>query len=325
MNHKASFPFTPASLSFALAISMISGTLVYASQGTESALESVTTLEIESAASEPITQEAITAAIEEYVRAIYAGDDKTARSRTHTELARQSVADTYWGQPSKEWVRPYSQDDLKLVGTSHNKTRTDIPEDGRCDIQIFDIAQRTASAAVVMEDAVDYLHMIHFEGRWIIADSAMIILDQAGDTPPEITSSEKADRPTRDYADIEKVVRDYCVGFYETNGSKVQRTCHTSLSKRALEHSDPGDFDFLREITYEEIKILGNTFNKTFGFDPETARCEIEIYEVRENVAAVKMTGTVWFDYFHLLKVNNKWQIVNIMFETLPRGEWLDV
>jgi len=43
---------------------------------------------------------------------------------------------------------------------------------------------------------------------------------------------------------------------------------------------------------------------------------------VRENVAAVKMTGTIWFDYFHMLKLNGKWQIVNIMFETLPRNEW---
>ncbi len=278
--------------------------------------------ESDSKASEPITKQAITDAIEEYVRARYAGDLETLRARTHPDIARRTVADTYWEQPSKDWVKPSTQEQLSFAPTSLNKARMDNPESGRCDIQVFDITQRTASAAVEMEDAVDYLHMIHFDGRWVIADSAVINLDNPGDTPPAITESETAGRQSRDHKAIEKLARDYCVGFYQINGKKVQRTCHTGLSKRVVEHADAGNFDYLREITYEEIEILGNTFNKSFGFNPDTARVDIDIYEVRENVAAVKMTGTIWFDYFHMLKLNGKWQIVNIMFETLPRNQW---
>jgi|GEM_PF-1283511 len=276
-------------------------------------------------ASEPITEAAITAAIEEYVRAKYAGDEKTLRSRTHQVLARRAVASHYWDQPTKDWVRPFTQDHLKFYATSYNQTRMDTPEDGRCEIEVFDIAQRTASARVIMEDVVDYLHMIHYEGRWIIADSGVIILESLGAKPPAKSSPEIAGKPTDNYAQIEQIVRDYCVGFYELDGQKVQNTCHPSLSKRVVEQAEPLDIEYLREITYEEIEILGNTFNKEFNFDPETARCEIEIYEVRKNVAAVKMTGTIWFDYFHLLKVNGQWQIVNIMFEGLPRDEWVDI
>jgi hypothetical protein len=37
------------------------------------------------------------------------------------------------------------------------------------------------------------------------------------------------------------------------------------------------------------------------------------------------MTGAVWFDYFHMMKVNGEWSIVNIMYESLDRSRWADV
>jgi len=330
MNTRLPAPFTAAPLSAAITISLISATLALANQSNSRPHTAATQI-VEAAPksepiTEPITQAAISAAIEEYARAKYAGDLETLRSRTHPDIARRTVADTYWQQPSKDWVKPSTQEQLNFAATPLNKARMDNPESGKCDIQVFDIAQRTASAAVVMEDAVDYLHMIHFDGRWVIADSAFIDLNP-GDTPPPITEPETAGRQSRDHKAIEKLARDYCVGFYQINGKKVQRTCNTGLSKRVVEHAKikgSDDFDYLREITYEEIEILGNTFNKSFGFNPDTARVDIEIYQVRENVAAVKMTGTIWFDYFHMLKLNGQWQIVNIMFETLTRDQWED-
>tara|TARA_R110002072_G_scaffold42064_10_gene117935 strand:- start:75354 stop:76352 length:999 start_codon:yes stop_codon:yes gene_type:complete len=318
-------PSRPLAAALAGFLTMIATPAIAAEHTIEQTHNQTTALTSEQADAEPITEAAITAAIEEYVRAKYTGDNETVRSRTHSVLARRAVSSHYWGEPTKDWVRPYTQDHLKFYGTSLNQTRTDTPEDGRCEIEIFDIAQRTASARVIMEDVVDYLHMIHFEGRWLIADSGVIILDPVGDKPPAKSSPEIAGKPTDNYAQIEQIVRDYCVGFYELDGQKVQSTCHTLLSKRVVEQAEPVDIEYLREITYEEIEILGNTFNKEFNFDPETARCEIEIYEVRKNVAAVKMTGTIWFDYIHLLKVNGQWQIVNIMFEGLPRDEWVDI
>jgi len=129
-----------------------------------------------------------------------------------------------------------------------------------------------------------------------------------------------SDLPTdRDEDKIRKVIRDYCMGFYEIDGDKVQDTCHPILSKRVVEQWPEGDqFNFFRAITWEEIRILGYTFNKAFGFKPETARCDIDIYEIRDNIAIAKLTGAVWFDYLQLMKVRGEWKITNIIFEPLP-------
>lgn len=272
----------------------------------------------EPASAEPITEEAVASAIEEYVRARYAGDADRTKARVHHDIARRAVTDRYWGQPSKEWVRPYTQDQLGFYADPKSPQRLENPGSGRCEIEVFDIEQRTASARVIMEDVVDYLHMIHVDGRWLIGDSAVIILDAPGDRPPAISE--------RHEEAVTRIARDYCVGFYQTDGGKVQSTCHPSLSKRAVEHAQLSNgeaFDYLSQITWEEIRILGETFNRHWGFD-ESARCEIEIYEIRGDIAAAKMTGSVWFDYFHLMRVNGEWSIVNIMYESLDKSRWTD-
>ncbi len=262
-------------------------------------------------AEEAVNADRVESAIREYVQAKYAGDDDRVRARAHHDIARRTVMDTYWGRPSDEWVRPYTHDVLQFYGTPRNETKRDDPTTGRCEIKVFDVESRSAAALVVMEDVVDFLHLAHFDGRWVIADSSVIILDEAGDAPPAPTHEGEQE--------ILRVIRDYCIGFYEIDGDKVQATCHPILSKRSVEHwGDADGFDYFRPITWEEIRILGETFNTAFGFDPETNRCEIEIYEIRDNIAIAKLTGAVWFDYMQLMRINGEWTIVNILFESLP-------
>lgn len=262
---------------------------------------------------EDVSVAAVESAIEDYVRAKYAGDVQGVQERAHEDIARRTVMDTYWGRPSDEWVRPYTHHVLQFYGTQYNEVRLDDPEDGRCEIEVFDVEEKTASAVVVMEDVVDYLHMILFDGEWVIADSAVIILDEAGDEPPAVTDEDRSE--------IAQLVEDYCMGFYAVDGDKVQGTCHPILSKRVVERVQGLDFDYLRSITFEEIRILGETFNADGNFDTDD-RAEVDVYEIRGNVAAAKLTASVWFDYFHILRVNGEWTIVNIMFEGLARDRW---
>lgn len=317
MNSKKHRIASPFAFSAAITVASLSGLLVASGQASAHTLHAETSVQAPRA--EPISEEAITKAIEEYVRARYAGDVETATSRLHENIARRMVADNYWGQRSKEWVRPFTRDLIAFYADPNSAQRLDNPSEGRCEIEVFDLEQRTASARVIMEDAVDYLHMIHLNGRWVVGDSAVIILDEPGGRVPAVSK--------RHEEAVTTVSRDYCVGFYEIDGDKVQSTCHPSLSKRSVEQvelSDGTQFDHLSGITWEEINILGQTFNKNWGFDTD-ARCEIEIYEIRGNIAAAKMTGAVWFDYFHLMEVNGEWSIVNIMYESLDRSRWADV
>jgi len=308
MTIKLTQPFTRVPFLLAISISIASATLAIAGQGS---IESKNTNPTQIMESKP--KAAISNAIKEYAIARYAGDVQGVRSRLHPALASRTISDTYWGQPSDEWVRPLTFEGTSFLKTSVNRVLLDNPNSGRVEVTVHDIAQITAAATLISEDRIEMLHLILFNDQWLIADIVTNFLSNPGDKATAKT--------TRHDESITKILTDYCVGFYEIDGQKVQNTCHPILSKRAVEHNDEGNFDFLQQITYEEIKILGETFNKSFGFEPD-ARCVVEIYEVRGDIAIAKMTGTVWFDYFQLLKVDNEWTIINIMFESLPRDQW---
>ena len=312
MNSKARHLPSPFALVLAVGVSLASGALVSADrlENRSSSAEQKTT----HAASEPVREGAIASAIESYVRAKYAGDVEGIQSRAHHDIARRARSDTYWGQPSTEWVRTMHWDDFRHLGTEMNRAKRDDPENGRCDIEVFDIEQFTAAARVITDDTIEYLHMMLFDGRWVIADASVIPLPSVGATPPAV--SKKHTEAVR------RVVHDYCMGFYELDGKKVQGTCHPSLSKRTVDTAEHGGFNTMQSISWEEIGLLGEHFNRHWGFDPETARCEIEVYEIRRGVAIAKLTGTVWFDYFQLMEINGEWSIVNIMYESLDRSRW---
>ena len=254
---------------------------------------------------------AVTETLETYARARAEGDVTGAKSCVHHDVARRVLSRTFWGQPSDDWVRPLNHDQFGVLARSDSPARRNDPESAKAEVEVFDIATESASAIIAMDDITEIVHMVRFDGSWLIADSVVI----PSHTPP-------APATEADLSQIEQVAVDYTMGFYEIDGDKVQGTCHSDLSKRCHERETEGGFEFLSRITWEEIRLLGNTFNRRFGFSPESARKDVEIYYADAHNAAAKLTGASWFDYLHLMKVNDEWKIVNIIYEPLPREQW---
>jgi len=124
-----------------------------------------------------------------------------------------------------------------------------------------------------------------------------------------------ADDPTNDHAAVRDTITDYVMGFYERAPDRVQSSIHPDLAKRWVCDNFWGQpHEWLEPITYEEMRPLAMHFNAGGGFDPNTARKDIEIYEVSDSVASAKLTGAIWFDYFHLAKVKGEWSVVNVLW-----------
>ncbi|GAB5495256.1 MAG: hypothetical protein Phyf2KO_03360 [Phycisphaerales bacterium] len=239
----------------------------------------------------------------------YEGDSEGLKKAVHHDAARRTIANHYWGQPSDEWIRPLAYDLFDAAGGPQDFHKRIDPENGTNEVAVFDTASFTASAMLEMDRTIELVHAVEFEGEWVIADALVIDKGVTGEATEE------------DKAEIEQLIRDYVVGFYEIDGDKVQSTCHTGLSKRTVEHTQEGKVGFFRPITYEEIYLLAETFNRHFNFSP-SARCEIDIYYADDKHAAAKVLAASWFDYFQIAKVEGEWTIVNIMFEGLPEDQW---
>ena len=65
--------------------------------------------------------------------------------------------------------------------------------------------------------------------------------------------------------------------------------------------------------------LRATTYNDD-GHIPANAPKKIELFEVLDKTASAKLTANWGVDYFHLAKVDGKWQIMNVLWQSQPEN-----
>ncbi len=107
---------------------------------------------------------------------------------------------------------------------------------------------------------------------------------------------------------------DYVEGIYEVDPSRIERSVHPNLAKRGFYmDSDYQEYP----MNYDQLVELAGKYNKE-GKIPEDAPKEIEILDLLDQTASVKLTAEWGIDYMHLAKYDSKWKIVNVLWQSHP-------
>ena len=117
----------------------------------------------------------------------------------------------------------------------------------------------------------------------------------------------------------EKAVRaailDYVEGVYELEPKRIERSVHPELAKRGYYQRDGAWVEV--PMTFSQLVELAATYNED-GHIPADAPKKIELFEVLDKTASAKLTANWGVDYFHLAKVDGKWQIMNVLWQSQP-------
>ena len=123
-----------------------------------------------------------------------------------------------------------------------------------------------------------------------------------------------------DVEGITQASRDYIEGWYSADAERMQRALHPDLVKRTLMHDEQRDTWLLRRPTTAE-GMVEHTRDGGGSWVSEPERTfEIVILDVFRHIASVKVTSRDMMDYLHLVKLNDRWSIVNVLWE-LREGE----
>ena len=135
--------------------------------------------------------------------------------------------------------------------------------------------------------------------------------------PMDVSSSIPA---PEDIEGITQASRDYIEGWYSANAERMQRSLHPDLVKRTLTHDVQKDTWLIRQPTTAE-EMVEHTRTGGGSWVPEPERTfEIVILDVFRHIASVKVLSRDMMDYLHLVKLNDRWSIVNVLWE-LREGE----
>ena len=119
----------------------------------------------------------------------------------------------------------------------------------------------------------------------------------------------------QDSIEIKQVALDYIESQHKPNPLQMQGALHPRMVKRTFWKDKATNKEYLREATAESIVLLAESYNKNGDKFPATPKKDVKFLDVSQKVASVKLTADDWIDYMHIVKLNGKWQIVNVLWE----------
>lgn len=139
--------------------------------------------------------------------------------------------------------------------------------------------------------------------RWMLMAAGLALL--TGWVTGQRAQASAADREA-----VRQAVLDYVEGVYNVDPTRIERSVHPRMAKLGF-FRGPDDADYRdgSAMTFERLKDVARNFNRE-GRVPQDAPKQIDIYEVLDKTASVKLTAHWGVDYMHLAKLDGRWMII---------------
>lgn len=139
---------------------------------------------------------------------------------------------------------------------------------------------------------------------WIPSALAFVVLVASAMTPPGqfgVTPDEMRVRAT---------VLDYVEGIYDRDAERVGRALHPDM-RRHVQATRPGEGG-ADVLDREELVSLA-AGRRCDARMPRSGPRRVMVFELHDNVAAVRLTAAWGVDLLHLAKEDGRWRIVGIV------------
>lgn len=120
----------------------------------------------------------------------------------------------------------------------------------------------------------------------------------------------------KEKAAVEAAVLDYVEALYNVEPERVEQSVHQELRKRGYYYNK--DAYHQADMSFAQLKDLAARWNKDGKRANAQSPKEIVIFDVLDKTASAKLTAEWGVDYFHLVKLDGKWQIMNVLWQSPP-------
>jgi hypothetical protein len=131
--------------------------------------------------------------------------------------------------------------------------------------------------------------------------------------PPAGDSSGAASQDAAARDAITATALDYIEGFYTADAARMTRALHPDLAKRILVIDRATGAPKLDHMT--AAQLIDITGRRKGMPPPANQQKDVTVLDVFGNAATAKVIANDWIDYLHLVKWNDRWVIVNVLWE----------
>ena len=117
---------------------------------------------------------------------------------------------------------------------------------------------------------------------------------------------------------VRRAAMDYLEGFYEGDTTKLVRAVAPTVYKYGYSRRDEGYTG--SQMTFAGFMAYANSIKSGRNKTPANAPKEVQIFEVSDQIANVKVTAWWGFDYLLMAKQNGKGMITHVIWQSPPRN-----
>ncbi len=116
---------------------------------------------------------------------------------------------------------------------------------------------------------------------------------------------------------VKRAVLDYVEGVYEVKPELIEKSVHENLAKVGFARRSAADAYRTIPMTYKQLVNLAAEYNLS-GDIGDDAPKKVEILDLLNQTASIKLTASWGIDYMHLAKYDGKWKIIHVLWQTHP-------
>ncbi len=118
-----------------------------------------------------------------------------------------------------------------------------------------------------------------------------------------------------DSLDIRKKSLGYLIALQQLKPELMDTVMNDSLNKVTIGYDRQTQKEYARATTRTQMMAFAKDWNKSnmkFPFKPNN---KVRILDIYNRVASVRLTSDNWVEYLHLIKLDGKWDIVNLIWQ----------
>ena len=121
-----------------------------------------------------------------------------------------------------------------------------------------------------------------------------------------------------DQSGVKMAVLDYVEGIYEVQPERIERSVSKDLAKVGYWRAKDKTTYSESPMSYDELFDLAGKWNKSGNVDADKAPKKIEILDLMDQIAVVKLSAEWGVDYLNLAKIDGRWMIMNVLWQSYP-------